>query len=131
VGSQNGLGVAALVIGIIGLVLVWSVVGGIVLGILAVIIGVLARGRCKRGEADNIGVATSGIVLGILAVLVSVVFIWIWVSVGQRWYDEYGGREYMDCMQRAGSDRVAQQECEDAFRNRLEGGLGVTPTTTP
>ena len=126
--AANGLGIAALVIGIIGLVLVWSVVGGIVLGILAVIIGVLARSHCKRGQADNIGVATSGIVLGILAVLVSLVFIWIWVSLGQRWYDEYGGREYMDCMQRAGSDRLAQQQCEDALRNRLEDGLGVTPT---
>jgi Domain of unknown function (DUF4190) len=130
VGAHNGLGVAALVIGIVGLLLVWSVVGGIVLGILAVIIGVLARGRCKRGEADNIGVATSGIVLGIVAVLVSIIFIWIWVSLGQRWYYEFGGRDYMDCMQRAGSDRVAQQQCEDTFRNRLEDGLGVTPTAT-
>jgi hypothetical protein len=130
VGPRNGLGVAALVIAIIGLVLVWSVVGGIVLGLVAVIIGVAARGRCKRGEADNVGVATSGIVLGTIAVLVSVVFIWIWLSVGQRWYNEFGGRDYMDCMQRAGSDRVAQQQCEDAFRNRLQDGLGVTPTPT-
>ncbi|WP_019971181.1 DUF4190 domain-containing protein [Mycobacterium sp. 141] len=130
VGPRNGLGIAALVTAIVGLVLVWSVVGGIALGLAAIIIGFAARGRCKRGEADNVGVATSGIVLGVIAVLVSVVFVWIWISVGQRWYDEFGGHEYMNCMQRAGSDRVAQQQCEDTFRDRLETGLGVTPHST-
>ncbi|ART70165.1 DUF4190 domain-containing protein [Mycobacterium dioxanotrophicus] len=129
-GPRNGLGVAALVLAIIGLVLTLSVIGGIVLGLLAVIIGIAALGRCKRGEADNRGVATSGIVLGIIAVLVSIAFIWVWVGVGQRWFDEFGGPEYMDCMQRAGSDPVAQQQCEDALRNRVEHGLGVTPTST-
>ncbi|GAS87819.1 DUF4190 domain-containing protein [Mycolicibacterium brisbanense] len=130
VGSRNGLGVAALVLAIIGLVLTVSVVGGIVLGVLAVVIGAVARGRCKRGEADNMGIATSGIVLGAIAVLVSIAFIWVWVGVGQRWFDEFGGPEYMDCMQRAGSDHVAQQQCEDALRKRVEGDLGVTPTPT-
>jgi hypothetical protein len=130
VGPRNGLGVAALVLAIIGLVLVWSVIGGIVLGLVAVVIGVAARARCKRGEADNMGIATSGIVLGIIAVLVSIAFIWVWVGVGQRWFDEFGGREYMNCMQRAGDDHVAQQQCEDALRNRVEHGFGVTETST-
>ena len=58
---KNGLGLAALILAIIGLLLCWSVAGGIVLGVVAVILGFLGRGRVKRGEADNGGVAIAGI----------------------------------------------------------------------
>ena len=65
VGPKNGLGIAALIVAIIGLVFCWTVVGGIILGVVAVIIGFLARGRVNRGEASNGGVAIAGIVLGL------------------------------------------------------------------
>ena len=51
IGPKNGLGIAALIIAIIGLVFCWTVFGGIVLGVVALIIGFVARGRVKRGEA--------------------------------------------------------------------------------
>src|SRR5690606_40465670 len=54
---QNGLGIAALVVAIVALLFFWSVLGGIVGGIVAVILGVLAPGRVKRGAATNGGVA--------------------------------------------------------------------------
>ncbi|MDV3129235.1 DUF4190 domain-containing protein [Mycobacterium sp. 21AC1] len=125
---KNGLGIAALVTAIIGLVLVWSVIGGLALGVAAVILGFVARGRVKRGEANNGGVATTGIALGCVAIVLSLVFIAIWVNLGQRWFNEFGGSDYVNCMQDAGSDQAAQQQCEDTFRQRLEGEFGVTPT---
>jgi len=123
---KNGLGVAALVIAIIGLVFCWSVIGGVILGIAAVIIGFVARGRVKRGEAANGGVAIAGIVLGFLAIIVSLVFIAIWIGM----FDEVGGTDYVDCVSKAGSDQQAIQQCADQFRERVEDQFSVTLTPT-
>lgn len=130
-GPRNGLGIAALVTAIVGLLLVWSVVGGLILGLVAVIIGFLARGRCKRGEANNGGVATTGIVLGFIAMVLSVAFIAIYFTVGQHWFNKVGGQDYVSCLQDAGNDRAAQQQCEETFQKRLEDEFGITPTVTP
>ena len=46
--ARNGLGTAALVLGILALVTCWTVIGGVVLGVLAVIFGFIGRGRVKR-----------------------------------------------------------------------------------
>ncbi|MFF8846649.1 DUF4352 domain-containing protein [Streptomyces sp. NPDC015127] len=73
---RNGLGTAALVLGIIGTVtgfvplLFW--LGGL-LGLLALVLGLLGRGRAKRGEATNKGTATAGAILGLIAMIVGVV----------------------------------------------------------
>ena len=56
---KNGLGTASLVVAIISL---FTVFGGIVLGVVAVILGFLGRGRVKRGEATNGGIAMAGII---------------------------------------------------------------------
>ncbi len=124
---KNGLGVAALVLAILALMSVWSVAGGIVLGLVAVILGFVARGRVKRREATNGGVAIAGIVLGFLAIAVSLVFIAIWVAV----FREVGGSDYVDCLSRAGTDEPAVQRCADQFRDRIEDRFSVTiaPTT--
>ncbi|OMB97762.1 DUF4190 domain-containing protein [Mycobacterium sp. NS-7484] len=126
----NGLGIAALIVAVIALVLVWSVIGGLMFGITAVILGFLGRGRCRRGEATNSGVAVSGIVLGAIACVLSLVFVGIWVYFGQRWFDEVGGSDYIECLQQAGEDTQAQQMCEDEFERRVEDTFGVTPTPT-
>jgi Domain of unknown function (DUF4190) len=124
---KNGLGIATLVIAIVGLVFCWSVFGGIILGLCAVIIGFVARGRVKRGEATNGGVAIAGIVLGFLGIVVSLAFIPIWVGV----FDEVGGTDYFDCLSRAGNDQQAVQQGADQFRERVENEFSITVTPTP
>ncbi|MFE3516823.1 DUF4352 domain-containing protein [Streptomyces sp. NPDC059166] len=74
--ARNGLGIAALVLGIIGTVsglvpLLFWLAG--VLGLIALILGLAGRGRVKRGEATNKGVTTFGAVLGLVALILSVV----------------------------------------------------------
>jgi hypothetical protein len=125
-GPKNGLGIAALVLAIIALVFCWTVAGGIILGLCAVIIGFVARGRVKRGEATNGGVAISGIVLGALAIIVSLIFIPIWIGM----FDEVGGTDYIDCLANAGSDQDAIQECADQFQRRVEDEFSITLTPT-
>ncbi|MER5890378.1 DUF4190 domain-containing protein [Streptomyces sp. NPDC001941] len=67
---NNGMGTAAMVLGIISVVgfCMYGVVG-IVLGVLALIFGILARKRVQRGEANNGGMATAGIVLGSIGIV--------------------------------------------------------------
>lgn len=127
IGPRNGLGIAALVVAIVGLVFCWTVVGGVILGVAAVILGFVARGRVKRGEATNGGVAIAGIVLGFLAIIVSLVFIPIWIGM----FDEVGGSNYVDCLSKAGSDEQAIQKCADEFRQHVENQFSVTLTPSP
>lgn len=121
---RNGLGTAALVIALVGLAACWSVLGGIVCGIVAVILGFIGRGRASRGEADNGGIATAGIALGTLAVVVSLVFIGIW---SYAWRDA-GGSEYLDCALRAGNDQQAIDGCTNKWLDEVQQRFGVTPT---
>ncbi|MER5847897.1 DUF4190 domain-containing protein [Streptomyces sp. NPDC002012] len=74
--ARNGLGIAALVLGVIGAVsglipfMFW--LAGI-LGVIALILGLAGRGRAKRGEATNKGMTTFGAVLGLISLILAVV----------------------------------------------------------
>jgi hypothetical protein len=122
VGPRNGLGIAALIVAIIALI---SVVGGVVLGIVAVILGVLGWQRAKRGEATNGGIAIAGIVLGVLSIIEAIVVIVLSVWA----FNEVGGTDYMDCVSKAGSDQEAVQRCAEQFQRRVEDQFSVTLTT--
>jgi Domain of unknown function (DUF4190) len=123
-GPRNGLGIAALVIAVIALVTCASVVLGFILGIVAVVIGFAARGRVKRGEANNGGIAIAGIVLGFVAIVASLVFISIWIAV----FKDIGGKDYIDCLNKAGNDSARIQQCADQFREHLQTKYSVTLT---
>ena len=121
------MGIAALIIAIVALLSVWTIIGGIILGVVALILGFVGRGRVNRREATNGGVAIAGIVLGALAIVISLVFIPIWLSV----FNAVGGRDYVDCLSRAGTDENAIQQCANQFRNRIEDRFSVTLAPTP
>ncbi|MGI5357758.1 DUF4190 domain-containing protein [Streptomyces sp. CA-252508] len=72
---SNGMGIAALVLGIVSVVLFCMWGFGIVPGILALVFGVLGRKKVQRGEADNHGVALAGIILGAVGIVVSGAFL--------------------------------------------------------
>jgi Septum formation len=73
---RNGLGIAALILGMVGLIagifpfFFW--VAGI-LGIIGLILGIIGRGRVKRGEATNGTIALWGIITSAVAVVVSII----------------------------------------------------------
>ena len=127
---KNGLGIAALVLALIGLLgspVPFANVVSIILGLVAIVIGILGRGRAKRGTANNGGIAIAGIVLGALAVIVAGAFIALWATL----WNDAGGGDYISCMQNAGSDPVEQQHCADQFRQNIQDKLSVTLTPTP
>ncbi|MFF4541286.1 DUF4190 domain-containing protein [Streptomyces aureus] len=69
---SNGMGTAGLVLGILAAVLfiVWPL--AIVLGVLAVIFGLIGRGKARRGEATNSGQALAGVILGAVGLVLAV-----------------------------------------------------------
>ncbi|HEV8055763.1 MAG TPA: DUF4190 domain-containing protein [Nocardioidaceae bacterium] len=69
---RNGLGIAALVVGILALLLaVYFFPLGLLLGVVAIILGIVGMRRVSRGQATNRGMAISGVVLGVLALLIA------------------------------------------------------------
>lgn len=79
---ENGLGIAALVLGILGIVMC-----GIFASIPAVICGHMGVKKADRGEADNRGVAQAGLItgyvgLGIWALIIVFYVVVIVIAVG-------------------------------------------------
>lgn len=85
----NGMGTAGMVLGILAVCL-FCFYGfpSLILGVLALIFGILGRKRVQRGEASNGGQATSGIILGaigiVLGLLMIVFFGWI-IANAEEW----------------------------------------------
>lgn len=127
VAPKNGLGIAALVVGILSLPAVLTVFGGFVLGLVAIVLGFIGYRRAKKGEATNGGIAIAGIVIGLLGIVLNAALI----AFGVWGFLQVGGGDYFDCMQQAGNDTSAQLECEDEFRGNLENRFSVTLTPTP
>jgi Domain of unknown function (DUF4190) len=112
---RNGFGIAALVLGLLALVLSWTIIGGIVFGILALIFGLLGRARAKRGESTNGGLSLAGVVLGIIGALIAIGLV---VSV----LNSPAGRSYRQCLQQSGGDTARIQQCVSEFSRQFGGG---------
>jgi membrane-bound ClpP family serine protease len=110
-GRRNGIGVAALVFGVVALVLVilllFSPLGAL-LGLVAVLLGIIGLVRANRGEADNRGQAVAGLVTGGLALLLGIFFT---ISVG-TWFATHVNdfRRFGNCMDQANTP-AAREQC--------------------
>ncbi|MGH2776470.1 MAG: DUF4190 domain-containing protein [Actinomycetota bacterium] len=74
-GRRNGPGTAALVIGVVSLVLAVLVIFAplsLLLGIIAAILGGIGMSRASKGEADNRSHAVAGLVTGLLSIIVAI-----------------------------------------------------------
>lgn len=73
--SNNGLCIAAMVLGIIALVLFWAPFFGIALGVLATIFGAVGiPSSTKKGQAGK-GMGIAGLIMGIIALAINLIFI--------------------------------------------------------
>jgi len=115
---RNGLGIAALVLGIVAIVASVTVIGGIVLRIIAVILGFIARSRAKKGQATNGGVALAGIITGALGVVLSIVL----VVAGAALFFGNGGNDLVTCINNAHGDQTAITQCNNQFQNKVSNG---------
>lgn len=108
----QGLAVASLVLGILGILTSLIFVGGL-LGLIAVILGVVALGKAKRGEAGGRGLAIGGIVTGAIALLLTILLA---VTVGSFFAEN--SKEFSnlnECVQAAAGDQAKIRACQDDF----------------
>ena len=124
---RNGAGIAALILGILALLTVWTIIGGVVFGILAIILGIVGRSHFKKQRATNGGMSVAGIVLGVLALIGAIGL----AVLGVGLFTMIGGRDFVDCVRDAGNDSAAVQRCEDEFRQNVEDQLSITLTPVP
>lgn len=115
---RNGFGIAALVLGLLALVLSWTIIGGIIFGILALIFGLLGRARAKRGESTNGGLSVAGVVLGVIGLLIAIGLLVLGVSL----LNSPAGQSYRQCLQQAGGDPARMQQCASEFGRQVGGG---------
>lgn len=107
---RNGFGVAALTLGVAAALLFWTVLGGAVLGLLALIFGIAGYRRGQRGEATNGTLALSGALVGgfgLMGSAVMLAFIVWTLSSG-----DYG--ELESCVREAAT-AVERKQCEEDF----------------
>lgn len=116
--SRNGFGIAALMLGLLALLLSWTIIGGIVLGLLALIFGLLGRARVKRGAATNGGLSIAGIVLGSIGLLIAIGILVFGVSL----FNSPAGRSYQQCIEQSGRDPVRVEQCVSEFGRQVGGG---------
>ena len=112
--AGNGLGTAALVLGIIAVLLGVVLIGGL-FGLVAIVLGIVGRGRARRGQATNGGAALAGALLGALGVTIAMAVI---VTVFAVFAEPISN--YRQCINRAGNNVAAQQVCNVNLRDRLE-----------
>jgi hypothetical protein len=84
---RNGMGIAALVLGILGLLaglfpLLFIFAG--LFGLLAVVFGLIGRGRVKRGFATNGAMSLIGASLGLVAMFMALIGVIVVVSIWNK-----------------------------------------------
>ncbi|HET6857731.1 MAG TPA: DUF4190 domain-containing protein [Streptomyces sp.] len=111
----NGLAIAALVLGILAILLFWTVIGGALLGLLAVIFGVLGARKARGGRAQHGKMSVVGAVLGALGLVASIVIIAIGASILNS--DEF--KNFDDCVQHA-KTQSERDACSRDFNKDMD-----------
>ncbi len=135
---KNGMGIAALIFGVLALLTCfWLPVVGGVLGIVAIVLGVVGRGRANRLEATNKGVATTGLVLGIISLIVNIIVSVALLFLGVAFLNFGGGQslqQLQDCVTNANNQpnpaavQQAYEQCSQQFGSQLPGDNAPQPS---
>ncbi|MEW1612577.1 MULTISPECIES: DUF4190 domain-containing protein [unclassified Streptomyces] len=111
---SNGFAVTALVLGLLACLFFWTVVGGLLLGLLAPVFGILGALRARQGRAPRRVMAIVGAVLGALGLIGSVIVLIVGISV----FNSDSFKNLEDCMQSANS-QAEEDRCADEFGKDL------------
>jgi len=103
------MGITALVLGVVSLLLGFCAFAGFWAGIPAIILGILAFGAVRKGQANNRGLALAGVITGALGLLLTIGVLVFVVAFGDRI------NSYSECIERAGNDQQEQQQCAEQF----------------
>lgn len=127
---KNGMGIAALIFGVLALLTCWIPIIGLVLGIVAIILGIVGRGRANRLQATNKGVATGGLVLGILSAVINIILIFVVGASVLAFFGAGGGaalQQAQQCISQAQQQpnpaavQQALEQCGQQFGSQMPG----------
>lgn len=85
--AKNGLGIAALVVAVIALIFCWLPFIGGIIAIIGLILGFIARGRVKRGQATNGGMALAAVIISALALIINIAIVAFAFFIGSQVQD--------------------------------------------
>ncbi|MEU7139575.1 DUF4190 domain-containing protein [Nocardia sp. NPDC046473] len=123
----KGLAITALVLGILALLSFWTLVGGYLFGAFAIIFGIVALVKTRSGRAGGGGLAITGLILGALGLIGAIVV----TVVGYSFFVNSGGKDFVDCVNKANGDQTKIDQCERDWNQRLEDKYSVTLTPAP
>jgi uncharacterized membrane protein len=84
--TGNGFAIAALILGIVGVLFAGSLFGftiGLICGVLALIFGLVGRTQVTTRGASSGGLATAGVVLGCIAIALGLFTVWRWNRIAE------------------------------------------------
>jgi len=111
--QSKGLAVAALVLGIVGVVTFFLFVGGL-LGIVALVLGIVAIRQTRKGQAGGQSMAIAGTILGGAAIVITAIY----AIALSAFFVKFGTQfsNFQDCLRHA-TTAQEQRDCRDQFRN--------------
>ncbi len=105
-----------------GVVVIMAAAAGVILGVCAVLTGIVARRRVRRGRAAGGGIALAGIVLGIVAVVLPAITL---AGLAYEMYSDY--EEFEHCVRGSGSaypNYLCLKECPKFFDSLCRKKIG-------
>lgn len=118
--QKNGLALAAMILGIIGLLGILTIVGGFIFGLIALILGIVGLRKADKitGPGARRGMAISGIVMGAIALVISTLMLIFSVNIAKQLIDD----GVVDACQNLEPGSQEQQQClEDEIDRSLNG----------
>lgn len=117
-GTGAGMATAALVLGILAIVTCWTVIGGVLLGVLAIVFGVVAARKARRGEAGGHGRAVAGIATGAVGLILAVALIAFGISILNR----TSTKNLEHCLKNANGNQSAVNQCQQQYKKDVNNG---------
>ena len=111
-----GFAIAALVLGILAVLSCWTVLGGILLGLAAIVLGIVGWRRARSGAATGGGMAVTGVVLGTIGLILSVILI----AVGVSLFNSSDFKNFQACAKDAGNNQQKMEKCQKEFNRKVQ-----------
>jgi hypothetical protein len=73
------------------------------------------------------GMAITGVVLGVLGIVGAILL----TIVGYSFFVDSGGKDFVDCVNKAGNDQAEIERCEREWNQKLEDKFSITLTPPP
>jgi hypothetical protein len=118
-GSQrtDGVAIAALVVGILAILMSWIPVLGAIVGVTALVLGLVGRSRINKSGAGGKGMAVTGIATGAVAIVINLAILAFLVVAGEDFFEEFGS--YVECVEETGDEEFCQQQLEEGLFDRF------------